>query len=275
MTQSGYIDFSLLKKRVSIVDVLKAYDLYADLKKSGDQLRGICPIHEGSDKREFIVTPSKNEWYCHGDCKEGGDILSLISKVDQCSVKEAALDIASKFSFNGTPKNGKRPTQPKSKPEKSPQSNGEGLQPLSYLESDHSLLEEQGLLSDTCEHFGAGYAPKGIMRGRLAIPLHDLDGRLLAYCGRAVKNGQTPRLTVPKGFDATSVLFNAHRIEETDSITIARDPLLVLQAFEQGIENVVGIIGGAVTVPQLEMLVDFMNSNGIMYLEVDNIDIED
>jgi hypothetical protein len=40
----------------------------------------------------------------------------------------------------------------------------------------------------TAAHFGAGFAPKGIMRGRFAIPVHVSTGILLAYCGRAVKD---------------------------------------------------------------------------------------
>ena len=41
---------------------------------------------------------------------------------------------------------------------------------------------------ETAEAFGAGYAPKGIMRGRFAIPLRDREGTLIAYCGRTVKD---------------------------------------------------------------------------------------
>ena len=50
-----------------------------------------------------------------------------------------------------------------------------------------------GLTEETCQAFGAGYAPKGIMRGRLAIPIHDWGGALVAYCGRAVED-ESPTL---------------------------------------------------------------------------------
>ena len=75
----------------------------------------------------------------------------------------------------------------------------------------------------TAEAFGAGYAPKGIMRGRLAIPIHDRDGKLLAYCGRTVKD-ESPTLTFPNGFDPAAVIFNAHRIGGGE-LTLVRDPL--------------------------------------------------
>ena len=54
------------------------------------------------------------------------------------------------------------------------------LQPLTYLEPDHDLVQAAGLDAETARAFGAGYAPKGIMRGRLAIPIHDWQGTLIA-----------------------------------------------------------------------------------------------
>ena len=77
--------------------------------------------------------------------------------------------------------------------------------------------------ASTFEAFGAGYAPKGILRGRLAIPLHSRDGVLLAYCGRTVKN-ESPILLFPSGFDPHSTIFNAHRATEGE-LYLVRDPL--------------------------------------------------
>jgi hypothetical protein len=80
-----------------------------------------------------------------------------------------------------------------------------------------------GVSPETATAFGAGYAPKGIMRGRLAIPIHDRAGKLLAYCGRAVKN-ESPVLSFPNGFDPAGVIFNSHRLV-TGELYIVRDPV--------------------------------------------------
>ena len=58
--------------------------------------------------------------------------------------------------------------------------------------------------------WGAGYAPKGSMCGRFAIPI-----TLHAYPGRSVK-GERPTLTFPNGFDPHSVFFAAERMQEGD-----------------------------------------------------------
>jgi hypothetical protein len=53
-----------------------------------------------------------------------------------------------------------------------------------------------------------GFLPKGIMRGRFAVPVHDRSGTLLAYCGRTVKD-ESPQLLFPNGFNPASAIFNA------------------------------------------------------------------
>ena len=115
---------------------------------------------------------------------------------------------------------------------------------------------------------GAGFAPKGIMRGRFAIPvLHDLAGTLLAYCGRAVKD-ESPLLLFPaNGFDPRIAIFNANRIIEGD-LFLVRDPLQVLTAHESGIENVVAFLTENVTALQLEQLAALMDERKCEHLEM-------
>ena len=49
--------------------------------KSGGQRRGPCPICKHRSQRCFVITPSKNLYYCFGDCKEGGDALQLVARI--------------------------------------------------------------------------------------------------------------------------------------------------------------------------------------------------
>jgi DNA primase len=118
-------------------------------------------------------------------------------------------------------------------------------------------VQALGVSAETAEFFGAGYAPKGIMRGRLAIPIHDRDGKLLAYCGRSVRD-ESPTLTFPNGFDPASVIFNANRLNAGE-IYLVRDPLQVLTAYESGIENIVAFLTEGIAAQQLEMLAALMD----------------
>jgi hypothetical protein len=43
--------------------------------------------------------------------------------------------------------------------------------PLDYLEADHITVEALGLSQETAEALGIGYAPKGMMKAYVAIPI--------------------------------------------------------------------------------------------------------
>ena len=49
------------------------------------------------------------------------------------------------------------------------------------------------------------------MEGRLAIPIHNRAGELVAYTGRAT-GGEEPAYLYPDGFDRAQEVFNLHRM---------------------------------------------------------------
>jgi len=247
----SYVDFAELKRSVTIEQVLLMLNI--SLKKSGEQLRGCCPIHAGSNPREFVVTPSKGLFFCFGKCG-GGDMIKLAALVRKIDQKQAAQEIAAHFGNSTVPPKG---TVTSGTVSTAPQNEKAGLNPLTYLMVEHECVQALGLEPVTARHFGAGYAPKGIMRGRLAIPIHDRWGKLLAYCGRTVKD-ESPTLIFPNGFDPTSAIFNAHQVTDGE-LYLVRDPLQVLTAFEAGIENVVAFLTEGITAQQLEQLSSLMD----------------
>lgn len=167
---SSFVDFSEVKSCYSIVDVAERLGL--ELKKSGNQLRGPCP--SGAEgERKFVITPEKNVWYSFA-LNEGGDVISLVALVRQCSAKEAAQWIVG----DTEPEKKKRSkrTSSQERPER-------GFRPLDYLEPDHLAVESLGFTVEDATRIGAGYAPRGILRGTVAIPIRDETGKLLGYLG--------------------------------------------------------------------------------------------
>lgn len=248
--KNGYIDFADLKDSIGIEQVLQMLGI--ELKRQGDQLRGRCPLHQGGNDRQFVVTPAKGVWYCFGDCASGGDMIELVAKARGVSVKQAAQEIAAHFGLGG-----QKP--PAASERSSP------LTPLDYLQTDHPALAALGLRPETLTAFGAGYAAKGIMRGRLAIPIHDDDGTLLAYCGRSL-NESEPGLTYPKGFDPNTVILNAHQIGP-GILYAVRDPLALLKAHQNGISNVIAFLH-EITPSLLDMLATIMRERDATSVEL-------
>ncbi len=254
------MDFAELKAALHIEDSFDLLEL--TMKKRGEAFRGPCPTCQSGGDRALVVTPSKQSFYCFG-AKTGGDVIALSAHIKSCDMKSAASFLAGKGSGDSSGNNkAKRSTVPKERNKEATRS----LQPLSYLEPKHHLVQKAGLDETTCVYFGAGYAPKGIMRGRLAIPIHDTDGILVAYCGRALK-GESPKLIFPNGFDPEEYLFTALQapIEE---ITLVRDPLDALIASQNGVENVVSVLTETISADQLKLLADLMDQNEASSIEL-------
>lgn len=158
------LDFEKIKDGNPIEQVAERLGL--ELKKSNNQLRGPCPSGEGGE-RALVITPSKGVWYSFA-LEKGGDVIALVQLVNDCSAKDAAAWI-----------------EPLEKTDKSPpKSKGErGFKPLDYLQHDHAAVEALGLDPEDAEALGMGYAPRGVMRGKVAIPIRTETGQLAGYLG--------------------------------------------------------------------------------------------
>ena len=95
MRANKRVDFKALRQRIPIEHVLDMLGI--QLKKTGAQLRGSCPICSNASDRCFVVTPSLNRFWCFGDCQSGGDVIELVAQVKQLSHKDAAHLLADHF----------------------------------------------------------------------------------------------------------------------------------------------------------------------------------
>jgi hypothetical protein len=252
-----YIDFADLKLRTTIMQAAQMLNL--TLKPSRHQQRGPCPACVSGGDRALVITPDRGLFYCFSS-KTGGDLIKLVSHIKGCSQNEAAQLIQS--GIGGTV-----PTIPAHKSgtvqyssSTTPEYKKAGLNPLPYLEPEHPSVQALGISPATAEAFGSGYAGKGVLRGRFAVPIHGKDGVLLAYVGIAVSKEQSPRLLF-HNFDPITTIFNAHRVAKGGDLFVCRDPLEVMLAVENGIspESVVAFLSDGVAAQQFEMLAALMD----------------
>ena len=257
MSTATFVDFKALKERVSIHQCMQMLGL--QFRQHSNQFRGTCPVHGGGD-RTLVITPGKG-FYCFASSK-GGDQIQLVAHVRECAPREAAEQIDKYFGGGSAPAKPATPAEPV-KPAVTAKT---GLQPLTYLEATHDSVQALGVSPETAQAWGAGYAGKGIMRGRFAVPIHDREGTLLAYVGIAVSEEQSPRLHFPNGFNPAEVIFGANRIQPGE-LYLVREPLKVLQAFESGVENVVAFLS-PITPQSLEMLASLCDEKKVETIEL-------
>jgi len=87
-------------ERVPITAVLAHYNALAKLRRYGGNLVGACPIHGGSNRRQFNVNVADRTWYCFGDCNRGGGVLDLVAALEGVALAEAAARVSEWFALS-------------------------------------------------------------------------------------------------------------------------------------------------------------------------------
>jgi DNA primase len=243
------LDFQSIKSRVTLESLLRHY--HVELQRSGkDQYRGCCPIHGGDGQDAFHVNLERNIFHCFA-CGAGGTVLDFVAAMEGCTLFEAArrLQAMTRLSvpLRVTP-NQKPVTERK-----------RFTAPLKFkltgIDYAHPYLAERGIAEKTAIEFGVGlYSGPGLMHGRLVIPIHNASSELIAYCGRSVDHAE-PRYRIPPGFPKSEILFNLHRVAETDSAVVVVEGFFdCMKAHQAGIRSVVALMGSALYEPQRQAL---------------------
>jgi DNA primase len=159
---------SLAEKVKQQADIVRVIGEYVQLKKAGQNFRGLCPFH--SEKTpSFNVHPTKQIYHCFG-CGQGGDVFKFVMEMEKCPFPEALRIVAEKCGI----------ALPRPK-ERSPEERRENQQRTVLVEihreaqsyfvkqlegtlegkAARAYLEDRGLDRDAITRFGIGYAPSG------------------------------------------------------------------------------------------------------------------
>jgi DNA primase len=293
-----WIDFKQLKQRVSIEDVLNRYGLTGKLTRKGDQLVGTCPIHhQGGDgqsnKQQFSVNVKKNAFRCWAArCGKKGDQIALVAALEGVEMRRAALLMQEWF---GVQSESAPATDRSNAPhEATPTTAAAAVpsaedmlkenEPLGWfyqsLQPDHPYLLDR-LSPATIAEFGKvkarrkgelveatdqlGFCAKGFHQGRIAIPISDAEGTLMALAGRWVG----PEETIPEGegkyklppaeqFRKSLALFSLHRAIANAGpkriVVVCEGFFQVMKLWEYGYRCCVALMGNSISERQAALL---------------------
>ena len=238
--KSPEVNFAAVKQRVRMEAVLRHYQVNP-LQGRGGRYRGRCPIHQGEGRDAFHVDVQRKIFHCFS-CGAGGDVLDLVALLNQCTLREAALQLQDWFL--GGVRGEERPRR-----QRVTKGNSCVNPPLWFtlrgVDGCHAYLAAREIQEGTAARFGMGfYRGPGLMSGRVVIPIHDEGGRLVAYAGRSV-DGSEPRYRFPAGFGKSQVLFNFHRAAATrsDTVLVVEGFFDCLRVSQAGFESVVALMG--------------------------------
>ena len=292
---SRFVDFKAVKAAVSILQVLEHYGIADKFKRSGDSLSGPCPLHDGQNPTQFRVSIGKNCWHCFGRCNDGGNVLEFVARKESVTLREAALMLSDWFHLpegeqpadkksktTDTPKAKPSPKPNKAKADASQTDDNTPNKPLGFalqhLDTAHPYFAERGLSEVTIAEFGIGFCGKGSMTGRIAIPIHNAEGKLVAYAGRlpgAPPDEETPKYKLPPGFKKARELFNCHRAFQEP----AEQPLVIVEGFfdcmalwQRGVRRVVALMGSSLSPQQEELIARAVKPQDRIVLMLDEDD---
>jgi len=190
-----WVDYRHIKAAVTMQQVLGRYGI--ELRPAGPHhLAGPCPLtgHGGdrSNRNAFHVDTEKNAFNCFTHCG-GGNVLDFVAKMEGCSVRDAAAKLTVWFLM--TPGADPEAIEQNSRVGESVAETNQGNRPLSFtlkgLKGEHALLRKvKDLTPQTIKTFGVGFCTKGLLAGWIAIPVHNREGQIVAYVGRAVNDTQ-------------------------------------------------------------------------------------
>jgi DNA primase len=272
--------------------VLEHYGILDQFKRGTDSLSGACPIHKGSNPTQFRVSISKNVWNCFSECKHGGNVLDFIARMDDVSILAAANQAIEWFhldpeemsvnSETEAAESGEAPKAgdaPRPRPAARPApvvENSAPNKPLNFrldkLQREHPYLAERGLTLETIVDFGIGFCAKGMMAERIAIPIHNPEGNVVAYAGRFPGEAPegTPKYKLPQGFRKSLELFNIDRAgKESGLLVIVEGFFGCMKLHQFGCRRVVALMGSTMSAAQEELIKRHTDRNSQVIVMLD------
>jgi len=244
------------------VDIVRVAErLGVALQPSGDEYKGLCPIHV-EDTPSFYVNPEKGVFYCFG-CGAGGNAITLVAKAHGISNAEAKRLLAKWF---GIPLEGKDETAIEAA------SRLERLAEDFHKDVDKAVdyLHRRGIYdADVIEQFQVGFAEPGYAKdlphefalelklitdsgfetlaNRVILPIHTASGMVIGLSGRAISDDVQPKYMTTSGFNKADVLYGLHaardQIRKTGQAVVVEGQFDVLALHQDGISNAVAALG--------------------------------
>jgi DNA primase len=293
MSKSTFVDFRSIKAAVSMERVLRHYGVFETLHGSGETRRGPCPVHGGSNKNQFSVNLAKNIWNCFSDCKGGGNVLDFVSRREGVDIHKAALLLCEWFALNSvSPSEGQaealRPSTSRQvdqqKPATAKVDDKAPNKPLGFVLKDlnpaHPYLAERGVPPELAADFGIGFYPgsKGLMVGRVVIPIFNREGELVAYAGRIIGNppdDDVPKYKLPPGFKKGQEVYNLHRaIQQPDDQTfvVVEGFFGCIHLWKHGAQRTVALMGTSMSSEQEEAILKSTSERTHIVIALDEND---
>ncbi|MCU0305614.1 MAG: DNA primase [Thermoanaerobaculales bacterium] len=278
-------------------DLVEVAGDHVKLVKRGRKYEGLCPFHDEKTP-SFSIDPEKGLFYCFG-CHQGGDAIGFVMQLERLSFPEAVERLARRFGVQlpAASPEARRRRQSSDRLRtilEEAQHWFAGQLETPAGSTARAELERRGFDRPSWPDFGFGYAPddwrqllehltrrhpEGAViqaglavqpdsgskpydrfRHRLTFPVRDGEGRLIAFGGRILGDGEPKYLNSPESelFHKRSTLFCLERARRTigdrGEAVVVEGYFDCLSLHRVGVTNVVATLGTALTPDHARLL---------------------
>ncbi|HYB43538.1 MAG TPA: DNA primase [Candidatus Methylomirabilis sp.] len=284
-----------IRSRLDIVDLVGQF---VNLKQAGQRWKGLCPFH-AEKSPSFTVNPKRGIFHCFG-CGVGGDAFGFLMRHDRLAFPEAVRALAERTGVELPASREAQPeAEGKFESLRRVMALAAEFYSQSLWQPDgaraREYLDRRGVDVETARRFGLGYAPEGWnallvamtrqsvpedqlvqaglvqprqtgagfydrFRGRLMFPIRDVQGRVIAFGGRAMAGEEPKYLNSPetplyvKGQTLYALDIARSGMREKQRAIIVEGYLDCLMAHQHGFAETVAALGTAFTPSQLGLL---------------------
>ncbi len=287
---------ALLDEIRSRLDIVELVGQFVNLKHAGQHWKGLCPFHTEKTP-SFTVNPKRGIFHCFG-CGAGGDAFGFLMRHDRLGFPEAVRALAERTGVD-LPTQRQPDADGKFEGLRRAMALASEFYARSLWQPEgakaREYLDRRGVDPDVAKRFGLGYAPDGWnallsamareslgesllaeaglvlprqtgngyydrFRGRLLFPIRDVQGRVIAFGGRALAGEEPKYLNSPetplysKGQNLYALDVARAGIREKNRAIIVEGYLDCLMAHQHGFAETVAALGTAFTGTQLELL---------------------
>ena len=263
--------------------------------KAGREFKACCPFHNEKTP-SFTINDEKGFYHCFG-CSAHGDAIRWMTDQRGLSFMDAIKELASEAGMEvpaPDPKTAKQAEARAGLHDVMAAAQDHFVAALAGLEGAgaREYLARRGMTADTIKAFGFGFAhnsrtalktalkefgvpmlveaglliaiddkePYDRFRGRLMIPIRDPRGRVIAFGGRILGEGEPKYLNSPDTplFDKGRTLYNLDRCSpasrQTGRVIVVEGYMDVIAIAQAGFADAVAPLGTALTEQQIQML---------------------
>lgn len=298
MPQSGKDRMDFAEQVKSQIDIVRTVGEYVRLRKAGTRFVGLCPFH--TEKTPSFGVNPRGFYKCFG-CGAGGDVIKFVMEVEGLSFWEALKSLAERNGIPLPKRSETADTDAQLRGalyrmhEIALELFRAGLYGPAGADA-RAYLARRGVTQGVAERFGVGFAESSgsallrrfeqegfsaaeleasglvrrrqegggyydAFRGRLMFPIHSESAKIIAFAGRALRDGDEPKyLNSPETpiYKKNTVLYNLNRakdaIRKQDRAVLVEGYMDVIGVVAGGVEEVVATCGTALTNPQVRTL---------------------